>query len=115
MPQRQRDPGDQHEGPRRARPAALRPPMQRRGGIGERRRQPDIAGVKHRRMHREAGILQQRIEARAFERRRIEPQKRIGGEENEEQERRRQQALHAQRRRWSAARRRAARTRPRAE
>ena len=49
-------------------------------------------------MDRQAGILQQRIEAGAFERRRIEAQKRIGGEQDKEQERRRQQALHAQRR-----------------
>ena len=81
---------------------------QRRGGIGERRRKPDIADVEHRRMEGETGILQQRIESGAFERRRIEAQERIGGEQDEEKERRREQSLHAQRRAMSAARRRAA-------
>ena len=50
-------------------------------------------------MHREAGILQQRIEARTFERHGIKPPERIGGEKNEEHEGRGEKPLHAQRRR----------------
>src|SRR3954452_2064473 len=48
-------------------------------------------------MEREDGILPQRIEAGAFEGRRIEPYERIRCEQDEEQERRPQQSLHTER------------------
>src|SRR6478672_2355905 len=48
-------------------------------------------------MEREAGILQQGVEARAFKGWRIEPYEWIRCEQDEEQERCRQQPLHAER------------------
>ena len=45
-------------------------------------------------MEGEAGILQQRIQSGAFERRRIEARERIAGEQDEQEKRHRHQRLH---------------------
>ena len=70
---------------------------QRRRGEGERGREADIAEIEQRRMEGEAGILQQRIEPAALERRRMRRAERIGGEEHESQEGDARSCLHAER------------------
>ena len=47
-------------------------------------------------MEGEAGILQDRVEPAAVERRRVEPEERVGGEQHEGQEADADQRLHAQ-------------------
>ena len=54
----------------RAQTASMRPSMQRRHREGEGDREADIADIEQRRMDREAGVLQDRIEVLPFERRR---------------------------------------------
>ena len=79
-------PGDEGEGPHEARPGRIDAAFdQRRNGerIGD--READIAEVEQRRMDRETGVLQDRVEVAALERRR-EPHERVRGQEDEGEE-----------------------------
>ena len=79
--ERQEAPGDQREGPHEARPGRVDAALdQRRGGEGEHDREADIAEIEQRRMDREAGVLQDRVEIAALERRRRQPLERVRGQ-----------------------------------
>ena len=80
-------PRGQSPRPDPARPGGIDPAFDQRGD-GERKchRETDVPEVEHRRVEREAGVLQQRIEAAPFERRRIDPQKRVRRKQNEQNE-----------------------------
>ena len=92
----QRDPGGQRPRPHPARPGGVDPALdQRRHRERVGGREPDIAEVEHRRVEGEARVLQDRVEAVAVERRRVEPQERVGGEQHEGQEADADQPLHA--------------------
>ena len=69
---------------------------QGRDGEGERDREADIAEIEHRRMDREAEILQDRIEVAALERRLREAQERVRGEQDEQIEGAGDPRLHRQ-------------------
>ncbi len=93
----QRHPGGQGPGPHPAGPGRVDPALdQGRDGEGVGGREPDIAEVEHRRVHGEPGILQDRVEPAAVERRRVEAQERVRGEQQEGQEADADQRLHAQ-------------------
>ena len=77
-----------------ARPGPVHPAFQQgRDGEGERHREADIAEIEQRRMEGEAGVLQQRVQARAVERRRPDARKRVGGEQREGEEARAEHRL----------------------
>ena len=96
--QRQEAPRGERPGPHRARPDGVDPPVDQRGDReGEADREADIADVEERRVDREAGILQQRVEVVALQRRRDHAAERVRGRDDEQHEHRGDQALHAQR------------------
>ena len=64
-------------------------------GEGEDHREADVAGVEERRVEGERGVLQQRVEAAAFDLRR-DAQEGIGGEDDEQQEGDGDAGLHGQ-------------------
>ena len=71
MPSVRKHPGEQRPGPDEARPGGVDAAAdQRRRREGKHDREADIAEIKQRRMNGEAGILQDRIEVVALERRR---------------------------------------------
>ena len=73
--------------PHPARPGGVDPAFEQGGdGEGVGHREADIAEIEQRRMEGETGILQQRVEAVAVERRRREALERVRGEEQEGQE-----------------------------
>ena len=78
----------------RAQPASTRPSISAATREGEGDREADVAQIEQRRMEDEAGVLQQRIELAALERRGAQPQERVRGEDREAQERGADQALH---------------------
>ena len=85
--ERQRDPGRQRPGPHPARPGGVDPALdQRRDRERVGGREADIAEIEHRRMEGEAGVLQDRVQALAVERRRVEAQERVRGEQHEGEE-----------------------------
>ena len=91
----QRAPGGERPGPHPARPAGVDPALDQRGDReGEGHREADIAGVEHRRVGGERQVLQDRVEALAVGRRRIEPQERVRGEQHEGEEAHPDQPLH---------------------
>ena len=70
MPSGEEHPGDQRPWPHPARPGGIDAALDQGGdGEGERDREADIAEIEHRRMDREADILQHRIEIAALDRR----------------------------------------------
>src|SRR3546814_7245094 len=78
------DLGEQRPGPHPARPGGVDLAFDERGdGEGERHGEADIAGIKHRRVEGEAGILQQRVEVFAVERCRELAQEGVGGQQRE--------------------------------
>ena len=95
--EREKHPGGKRPGPHPACPGRIdaafdqRCDRERKGN-----REPDIAEIKQRRMHREADILQDRIEVAALERRLRHTREGIGSGENEKLERGRDPGLHAQ-------------------
>ncbi len=66
--------------------ASTRPFEQSGDGEGEGDGEADIAGVEDRRVHREPGILQQRVDVLPVHRRRPDAQERVGRGEREQQE-----------------------------
>ena len=96
--ERQRDPGEERPGANDPRPGGVDASAnERRGGERKHDREADIAEIEQRRMDREAGVLQNRIEIAAFPRRRRDARERIRGLQNKEQKRRAEQALHGER------------------
>ena len=92
----QQAPGGQRPGPHPASPGGIDAAFQQRGdGEGERDGEADIARVEHRRMEREAGVLQQRVHVAAVDRRRPHALQRIGRGQREQQEAGRGEAQHA--------------------
>ena len=75
----------------------MRPSMKRRNGERERDREADIAEIEHRRMEREAGVLQDRIEIAALERRIGDAQERIRRDQNEQMKGGSDPGLHGER------------------
>ncbi len=70
MPSVRKHPGDQRPGPDETGEGGVDAPAdQRGGGEGKGDREADIAEIKQRRMNGEAGVLQDRIEVRALQRR----------------------------------------------
>src|SRR3546814_9536207 len=65
-------------------------------GKGKGNRQADIAEIQRRRMKREAGVLQQRIEALSIRRRRLQALEWVGGKEKEGIEAKADHRLRAQ-------------------
>ena len=95
--EREEDPRHQRPRPHPARPGRIDAAFDQRGHRkGERDREPDIAEIEHRRMHREANVLQHRVEVAALDRRARDAQKRIRGDEDEQIECSRDPALHRQ-------------------
>ena len=83
--------------PHPARPGSVDAALKQGGNSkGKRDREADIAQVKHRRMHREADVLQHRIEIAALDRRTGDAQERIRGDQDEEIERAGDPGLHGQ-------------------
>ena len=88
--EREEHPGHQRPRPHPARPGGVDAAFDQRGdGEGERDREADIAEIEQRRMDGEAGVLQDRIEVAALERRLRQAQERVRGEQDEEIEGRR--------------------------
>src|SRR3546814_9706720 len=82
--QRQEYPGSQHPGTHGARESRIDIARhQSAHGKGKGNRQADIAEIQRRRMKREAGVLQQRIEALSIRRRRLQALEWVGGKEKE--------------------------------
>src|SRR3546814_20072594 len=82
--QRQEYPGSQHPGTHGARESRIDIERhQSAHGKGKGNRQADIAEIQRRRMKREAGVLQQRIEALYIRRRRLQALEWVGGKEKE--------------------------------
>ena len=70
MPSVRKHPGDEGEGPHEARPGGVDAAFdQRRGGEGEDDGEADIAEIEQRRVDGETGVLQDRVEIAALERR----------------------------------------------
>ena len=96
--EREEAPGDERERTDEARPGRVDAALdQRRGGERIDDREADIAEIEQRRMDREAGVLQNRIEVASLERRRREPLERVRGQENEGEEGEADQALNGER------------------
>src|SRR6202030_174965 len=83
--ERQAHPGAEHPRPYPARPGRVDATFdESRNSEGERDREADITEVEHRRMEREAGVLQDRIEIAALERRIGDTQERVRCDQNEQ-------------------------------
>jgi hypothetical protein len=59
--------------------------QQRGNGKRKRHRKADVAGIQHRRVHDQAGVLQQRVEVAAFAGGGQQARKRVAGENQERQ------------------------------
>ena len=95
--ERQEDPARQHPGPHGAGQRRVDVPGQHRpDGQAEGDRQADIAEVEGRRVEGQARVLQQRVEAPALRRRRVEPRERVRGEQQEGVEAEAQRRLRAE-------------------
>ena len=86
-----------HGRTQRAQAASMRPSIKAAMAKENAYRKADIAEIEHRRMKREAGILQDRIEILALERRVGNARERIRGHEDEEIKRGRDPGLHGER------------------
>ena len=85
--ERQAHPGAEHPGPHPARPGRVDAAFNQGGdGEGECDRETDIAEVEHRRVEGETGVLQDRIEILALERRVRDAHERIRRHQNEKLE-----------------------------
>ena len=97
----QKDPGRERPRPHPACPGGIDAAFdQRRGGERKGDREADVAEIQQRRMHREPGVLQDRIEIAAFERRLREPRERIRRGQHEQLECSGDPRLHGERRRF---------------
>ena len=68
MPSVRKHQATERERAHEARPGGVDPPLdQRRGGEGKDDREADIAEIEQRRMDREAGVLQDRVEVAPLE------------------------------------------------
>ena len=82
---------------KRAKAASMPAADQRRGRQRKDDREADIAEIEQRRMDGEAGVLQDRVEVSAFDRRRRQPRERVGRQQDEQQEGGAEHALHRKR------------------
>ena len=85
-----------HGRTQRAQAASILPSISAAIGKRERDREADIAEIEQRRMHREADVLQDRVEIASLGRRLRDAQERVRGHQDEQVERARDPGLHGE-------------------